>query len=77
MIRLHSIYSIIPYIILAVSKSGMGTWGLGLGNRDLGMWDSGCGTQDVGRRNSGTGDSGTWDMGTQGRVETRGCDKQT
>ena len=56
MIRLHSIYSIIPYIILAVSKSGMGTWGLGLGNRDLGMWDSGCGTQEL-------GDWGLWDVG--------------
>ena len=62
----------------AVTKSGTGTWGLGLRLGDLGP-------EDVGLRDLGawgrwtwghwTWDAGTWDAGTQGRedVGTLGC----
>ena len=60
-------------IILAVTKSGTGTWGLGRGTRvwDVGRvgWDVGTwGRGDAGTR--GRGDVGTWgrgDVGTWGR----------
>ena len=68
----------------AVTKSGTGTWGLGLGRGTPGRGTPGRGTPgcrtrgrgtrrlgDVGLGDAGTWDAGTWGRGTQGRG-TRG-----